>query len=143
MSNNGFNGTSASDLAPQIVCNRVRTPDGTMLYSRHRHDYFCYIDDNGHEYSVDGGLDYLKRSYSDRAPPPQELSVYSTDPHEVIREAFAWGSRGVNGDQPVMYLTLNVMATEHIQAILDTQRHITTAIRKVFQDELEYRKQNG
>jgi hypothetical protein len=35
------------------------------------------------------------------------------------------------------------MAPEHIEAILDTQRHITPAIRKVFEDELKYREQNG
>jgi hypothetical protein len=34
------------------------------------------------------------------------------------------------------------MAAEHIQAILDTQQQITPAIRKVFEDELKYRKQN-
>jgi hypothetical protein len=143
MSNNGFNGMSATDLEPKIVCNRIRTPDGTVIYSRHRHDYVCHVDDNGFEYVVDGGLDYLKRARSDRAPSAVEMSVYSTDPHEVIREAFAWGSRGIKGDQPVMYLTLMNMQTEHIEAILDTQRHITPVIRKVFEDELKYRKQNG
>jgi hypothetical protein len=142
MSNNGFNGMSATDLEPKIVCNRIRTPDGTVIYSRHRHDYVSHLDDNGYEYVVDGGLEYLKRAYTGAAP-AKEMSVYSTDPHEVIREAFAWGSRGIKGDQPVMYLTLMNMQTEHIEAILDTQRHITPVIRKVFEDELKYRKQNG
>ena len=127
---------------PEIICNRIRTPDGTMIYSRHRHDYVCHIDDNGYEYVVDGGLDYLKRACSGSAPPATELSVFSNDPHSMIREAFTWGSRGVKGDQPVLYLTLMSMTKEHIQAILDTQRHISPTIRKVFEDELKYRKQN-
>ena len=52
----------------QIVCNRIITPDGTVLQSHHRHDYVSYIDKNGLEYMVDGGHDYLRRIVQDEAP---------------------------------------------------------------------------
>jgi hypothetical protein len=40
----------------RIVANRIRTPDGTILESKHRHDYVTYTDANGKQYMVDGGL---------------------------------------------------------------------------------------
>ena len=31
----------------QIIINQIRTPDGTLLKSMHRHDYVEYTDKNG------------------------------------------------------------------------------------------------
>lgn len=45
----------------RITLNRIRTPDGTIITSRYRHDFVAHRDANGHEYFVDGGLDYLRR----------------------------------------------------------------------------------
>ena len=73
----------------RIVSNRILTPDGTILESMHRHDYVTYEDANGLEYMVDGGLDYLRRNVHDDAP-YIELSVYSDDSHDVIRDVFKW-----------------------------------------------------
>ena len=66
-------------LEPRIVCNRIQTPDGTILISQHRHDYQIYTDKNGLEYMVDGGCDYLRRNVHYEAP-HTELSVYDTAP---------------------------------------------------------------
>ena len=122
----------------RIVSNRIRTPDGTILESMHRHDYRTYIDANGKEYMVDGGLDYLRRNVHDDAP-YQELSVYDDDLHELVREVFKWGTRGKDGKQPLTYVPLKDLTTEHIEAILDTQTHIQEHIRKIFLDELSFR----
>ena len=122
----------------KLLANRIKTPDGTILESLHRHDYKTYIDKNGLEYMVDGGLEYLRRNVQDSAP-ATEMSVYNTDPHETIREAFKWGTRGIDGKQPLTYIALKDLATDHIEAILETQTHITEEIRQVFIDELEYR----
>ena len=123
----------------RIVSNRIRTPDGTILESMHRHDYVTYVDKNGKEYMVDGGLDYLRRIVHDDAP-HQELSVYSNQSHNLIREVFRWGTRGKDGRQPLKYVPLKDLTTDHIVAILETQTHISDYIRKIFSDELDFRK---
>ena len=125
----------------KLLANRIKTPDGTILESVHRHDYKTYIDKNGLEYMVDGGLEYLRRNVQDSAP-ATEMSVYNTDPHETIREAFKWGTRGIDGKQPLTYVVLKDMTTDHIEAILETQTHITQEIRQVFIDELDYRHES-
>ena len=122
----------------RIVSNRIRTPDGTILESRHRHDYVTYVDKNGKEYMVDGGLDYLRRNLHDDAP-YEELSVYDDAPYALVREVFKWGTRGKDGKQPLKFVPLKDLTTEHIDAILDTQIHISERIRKLFIDELNFR----
>lgn len=123
----------------KLLCNRIRTPDGTILESLHRHDYRTYVDKNGLEYMVDGGLDYARRNVHNEHP-YEELSVYSDDPHEVIRQAFKWGTRGVDGKQPIKFIPLQELTDDHIEAILDTQTHISTTIRQVFVNEVAFRK---
>lgn len=66
-----------------LIYNAVRTPDGTILESRHVHDYATHLDANGDEYMVDGGFDYLRRSVN--KVPAEDLSLYSDEKHEVIR----------------------------------------------------------
>jgi hypothetical protein len=122
----------------RIVSNRIRTPDGTILESRHRHDYVTYVDKNGKEYMVDGGLDYLRRNLHDDAP-YEELSVYDDAPYALVREVFKWGTRGKDGKQPLKFVPLKDLTTEHIEAILDTQSHIADYVRKIFISELNFR----
>ena len=122
----------------RIVSNRIRTPDGTILESMHRHDYVTYVDKNGKEYMVDGGLEYLRRNVHDDAP-YEELSVYDDAPYALVREVFKWGTRGKDGKQPLTYVPLKDLTNEHIEAILDTQIHISERIRKLFIGELTFR----
>jgi hypothetical protein len=122
----------------KIVANCIRTPDGTILCSRHVHDYATYLDKNGYTYMVDGGRDYLRRNIVDEAP-AEELSVYADDPHEVIRERFDWGTRGKDGKSPLTFKLLKDLDDGHIMAILDTQKQIADWTRKLFVDELSHR----
>ena len=120
-----------------ILSNRMRTPDGTILESRHRHHYVTHLDANGKEYMLDGGLDYVRRSISGGE---QLLTVYHDDPHEVIRDAVTWGTFGKNGDESLKYVAISDMSTEHLQACLETQKaNMRSAMYRVMQDELEYR----
>jgi hypothetical protein len=60
----------------KILSNRMRTPDGTILESKHRHDYVTHLDANGNEYMLDGGLAYVRCSaYGDE----EMLTVYDDD----------------------------------------------------------------
>ena len=122
----------------RIVSNRILTPDGTILESMHRHDYVTYVDKNGKEYMVDGGLEYLRRNVHDDAP-YEELSVYSDAPHSEIREVFRWGTRGKDGKQPLKYVPLKDLTKDHIIAILETQTHISEIVRNIFANELKFR----
>ena len=126
---------------PSIISNKIRTPDGTVIESMHRHDYVSHTDKNGYVYSVDGGKSYLKRSYSPGAPAAQEASVYSNEPHELIRESFKWGTRGIDGNDPLTWICLSEMTTEHIDAVLETQT-LLDHISKIFNDELVFREEN-
>jgi len=123
----------------QIIANQILTPDGTILRSHHRHDYVSYVDKNGEEYMVDGGTDYLRRSVNTKYP-AKDITVYASDPHSAIREAFMWGTRGVDGNQPLVRKYLKDLDTDHVEAILETQHHISDCTREVFQNELKYRK---
>lgn len=121
-----------------LVYNAIRTPDGTVLESKHRHDYNVYVDKNGKEYMVDGGLDYTRRNVYDDAP-YQELSVYLTDGHDKVREVVKWGTYGKDGNQPLSYILLKDMSTEHIQACLDNVKTMHPAYKESFKEELKLR----
>lgn len=123
----------------RILLNRICTPDGTVLTSYHRHDYKTYEDLNGHTYMVDGGVDYLRYNVVKEAP-PEFLTVYLTDDHEANRQAFHWGSYGKQGDQPLTWRPLCDLSTDHIEAIIATQKQLTDSWRKtLFETELKYR----
>ena len=118
-----------------IIFNANRTPDGTVIVSKHRHDYVTYVDKNGKTYMVDGGLDYQRRSANG-----DEFSIVIHDdaPHDVQRAAIYWGSRGVNGDQPVTYKLIKDMETTHIEAVL-RECNPMEQIKNCMEKELEFR----
>lgn len=125
---------------PQIIYNAIRTPDGTLLHSRHRHDYKEHLDAvTGEIYVNDGGNDYLRRSVN--PTPAEELSLTMDDPHSVKRQFVTWKTYGKDGEFPEGKIVhLCDMDTDHIRAILDTQYHIYgTYIEQLFADELEWR----
>lgn len=124
----------------QILSNRMRTPDGTILESKHRHDYVTHLDANGNEYMLDGGLDYVRSSANGDE---EFLTICSDDPHEVLRDAVTWGIFGINGDEPLKYVTIADLDPYHLRAILDTQKKtMRPELVKVMQDEVEYRDEN-
>lgn len=90
---------------------------------------------------VDGGLEYLRRSYNENFP-SEELSVYLEDGHDVVREVATWGSYGKNGDEPLKYILLKDMSDEHIQNCLNNCYRMHPHYRVAFENELQWRK-NG
>ena len=120
-----------------ILSNRMRTPDGTILESRHRHDYVTHLDKNGKEYMLDGGLDYVRSSANGDE---WLLTIYTDYPHELIRLHAKWGTFGKNGDEPLKYVAIADMDPYHLRACLDTQQKtMRPEMYKVMQDEVEYR----
>lgn len=119
-----------------ILSSRMQTPDGTILESKHRHDYVTHTDANGKEYMLDGGCDYVRCSANGDE---EMLTATSDDSHEVIREVVKWGTYGKNGDETLVRVKIADMSTQHLQACLDTQKTMRPALRKVMQDEVKYR----
>ena len=123
-------------MEKQIVVNRIRTPDGTILTSRHVHDYVTYIDANSEEYMVDGGTDYLRRNVC--KAPHEEISLYVDGSMPELREAFTWGTYGVDGDQPLTWVKLKDMEIDHILNVLKIQT-LEAWRRELFERELRHR----
>ena len=125
-------------MEKKIILNRIKTPDGTILTSNHVHDYQTHIDKNGLEYMVDGGGEYLRRTVHEDHP-YTEMSVYDDDPFEIIREALCWGTYGKDGNQPLEWKPLSKMSNEHINSVINTQKHLSTYLKDFMVYELEYR----
>ena len=119
-----------------ILRNSIRTPDGTELISEDRHDYNHHKDANGNYYAVDGGLSYLKRNFD--VKDYEETSVYYEDPISITRGIFKWGTYGKDGKQPFTKVLLEDLTTEHIYAIIETQR-LNSYVLALLHKELEYR----
>ena len=123
----------------QILRNALRTPDGTVLESKHRHDFVMHRDMvTEDDVGIDGGHDYLRRIGS--LAFCVDLSVTTKDDFELVRAAFTWGTYGKDGKQSRTEIKLKDMTTEHIQAILKTQQHIKGGVvEQLFKQELLYR----
>lgn len=118
----------------QIVANRVQClVCNDIIESRYRHDFVtCSCGDT----SVDGGKDYQRILGSNW----KDMSVYTSDPFEVQREVFTWKTYGKLGENEPKIVLLKNLETQHICAILDTQRHIKgTWVEELMKKELEFR----
>jgi hypothetical protein len=126
----------------RLIYSAIKTPDGTVLESRHRHDYVTHKDTySGEEYMLDGGLDYQRTTINHL--PAIDLSVYEDDAHELVREHLRWGTYGKNGDQQLKRVKLSEMSNAHIKAVLKNCRGTTyPQIIAAMEEELHYRKIN-
>ncbi len=121
---------------PNLVKNCIETPDGTILYSRHRLDHQTHLDENGKTYFTDGGLDYVRCSaHGDEI----HHCVWDDEPFDKVREAIEWGTYGKDGTNPLSYKRLCDMSTEHIEAVLENVPTISEAYKRAFRLELEFR----
>lgn len=129
----------------QIVLNRIKTPDGTILTSFHRHDYKTHLDKNGLEYMVDGGNEYLRRNINEEAP-YEELTLYLDDPFEILRENVCRGGRGKDGKQPLTWVPLNKMSDDWVKACIDYNKTLGLdggSASQLYKKELIYRIENN
>jgi len=121
-------------IKENLLVNKWQTPNGTILQSRHGHDYVS-VEEDGQLYAVDGGLNYSRvvGDFSNM----KDLCVYDTDSIEQIRQEFEWGSYGVNGDEQLKRIKLKDLTEDHVLNILKLD--IPEYLQDVFSRELEYR----
>lgn len=127
-------------MEKQLIYNAIRTPDGTVLVSYHRHDYVSHIDANGEYYANDGGTDYLRRTVN--KVPAEDLSLYDDAPFEVLREFIHRGGRGKSGNDPLKYVKLSEVNDEWLQAIIHYEEELRPNNRflKYYKKEKEWRQ---
>lgn len=140
--NENNKGNMINRLNGNIIKNSIRTPDGTILISKHRHDYVGYTDKNGQYYAVDGGLSYLKRNF-DKSD-YEELSLYDDEPFEVIRENLERINRGVDGTEKPKWVKLCDMDDEWLNNVIiyEEDRNPSNPYLKHYISEQKYRKNN-
>lgn len=128
----------------RIIVNRIQTPDSTILTSHDRHDYKEHEDRNGETYMVDGGCDYLRRSQNRQ--PFIELTVYSDDKFEIIRENFCRGGRGKDGRQPLTWVPLSKMSDAWLNNCIEYNIKLgfgkNCFANTLYKRELAYRRLN-
>lgn len=121
----------------QIIQNAIECNScGTILNSTHRHDFDVCLCGN----AVDGGLEYIRRV----GDPVNitDLTITTDTPREIVFQRLLWGTRGINGDQPLVFKRVINLETSHLEAILNTQKNASLLIRAAIHDILTIRK-NG
>jgi hypothetical protein len=131
-------------MEDNIVYNAIQTPDGTILQSKHRHDYVSYTDKNGQYYAVDGGLEYVKRSWDK----PDYTELNKTFKECTLDECTKYLNWGQNYDADMNKLPETIfkpiceLNTGHIEAILEGGYCKNEMYLKVFEYELNKRKKS-
>lgn len=67
-----------------VVFRAMVTPDGTVLHSKHRHDFVGHDDKNGNFYAIDGGLDYCRTTAMDTDY--RLIEVHDHENWEIVRQ---------------------------------------------------------
>ena len=88
-----------------------------FIQSNSVHDYqLCNCKIEQKQCMVDGGRDYIRTSISKNQI---EFHVYDNMSISEMAEKLLWGTRGINGDQPLKWKLLMDCHTGHLQAILN------------------------
>lgn len=128
------------DEEKQIVLNRAKCLDcNDIITSYHVHDY---VTCSCKKLSVDGGTEYISRSYVDKTK-FENMNVYSDSPFDIIRTHFHWGTRGKSGNDEIKFISISKMSDEHLTAILRDKRQGANWIRDFFIKEINYRTKNN
>lgn len=118
----------------EMYANRIKTPDGTILQSFHRHDYKEHIDAvSGETYMIDGGVDYVRTSFN--SIQSECMTVYTDDPFEVKRDVPVWGTYGKSGKEDFRWVCVAEMEDDHIKALLDPAMYVRKSIKDVLKEE--------
>ena len=124
-----------------IVYNAIQTPDGTILQSKHRHDYVDYKDKNGQYYSVDGGLEYLRRGY-DKDDFTELSKTFKDCTLDDCTKHLNWGQnydKDMNRLPKTIFKPICELTTDHIKSIINGNYCSNEMYLHVFNYELNKR----
>lgn len=125
----------------KLIQNKWQTPDGTILISKHRHDYVEYTDKNGDYYMIDGGNDYVRKSVNKEEM--KNLCIYSDGSFETDR-FLLWGrnyDKNMKRLPKTEFVPIKDLNTDHIWAILLTLPNMNKEYRKVMEEEILFREE--
>ncbi|WGH49606.1 hypothetical protein [Alishewanella phage vB_AspM_Slicko01] len=123
-----------------IICNGIRCPDGTLLVSKHRHDFQSHTQEDGRRYAVDGGDYYRRICASDSDYDPVVITI--EDPHYMIRDLFFWTSTLDADGNTIAPITkpISALTDSHIKALVDyTASDYPDWVNTIFRNELNFR----
>lgn len=103
----------------ELIYRALKTPDGTILHSSHRHDYVTHEDKNGNHYMLDGGLDYCRRSVNGDE---EIIEVYADEPFEKVRQyayRIGYGKPGAEDYGKRRITFFKDMTYEHLKASIE------------------------
>lgn len=97
-----------------LIANKWRTPDGTLLWSKHRHDFVEHNDANGDYYFIDGGSDYIRMTKN--KIPMKDECVYADGLFETVRQNEFRGAlvRDENGYPYHKFIPIRCMSDAHL-----------------------------
>lgn len=131
-----------SDPERRLLVGRIMTPDGTILESRHVHDYVTHTDANGDEYMLDGGGEYMRTSVNDE--PAVDISIYTDSPFPVIRKEICRGTFDKEGNR--IWKPVRELTDSHLRNILGyNEEHgiPDNWFSRIVEREIAYREENG
>ena len=135
-------------MEKKVIASRIQTPDGTILWSRHTHDYVAYKDTKtGEVYMLDGGTDYMKTSVNQ--VPAKNVSIYNTAKWKTLRDFIIRNTMLLNENKkPTLktgFVKLSSMSDEHLVDLKEylTERGIRKEMIEYIKKEQKYRKENG
>ena len=89
---------------------------GDVLVSIHRHDYVTCGCDN--QTMLDGGTAYQRYGGVDLDLVDRSGTVYLTDGFDKCRTVPIWGSYGIDGTEPLKFLSVSEMENSHLEAVI-------------------------
>lgn len=110
---------------------------GEIIQSVSRHNYVTCQCDNS--VMVDGGLDY-ERYGANNMDLIESYHLYNNDNFEDIKAKLLWGTRGINGDQPLKWVPLISCDSNHLNNILKNVKKLNPIHNRVILSILEDRK---
>lgn len=135
-------------MEKRLIANRIKTPDGTILWSRSVHDFVAYEDTKtGERYILDGGTEYTHGSIN--KIPAKDVSIYSTAKWKtlrnyIIRNTLLLDSNG-NQTGESGYVRLSNMSDAHLVNLKEylELRGSGSKLVQYIKKEQAYRKKNG